>query len=103
MQTSRFLQELKLCIKLGNTIIIENVDESVSNKLYPLFVYEKSKVTGTRKTTGIAVTIDNQSVQLDPSFKMFITSVHPSPDFGSDISLLSNFINFSVTIDAFEA
>ena len=34
---------------------------------------------------------------------MYITSVHPNPDFGADLSLLSNFINFSVTIDAFEA
>ena len=34
---------------------------------------------------------------------MYITSVHKSPDFGADISLLTNFINFSVTIEAFEA
>ena len=34
---------------------------------------------------------------------MFITSVHPNPDFGADVSLLCNFINFSVTIEAFEA
>ena len=41
--------------------------------------------------------------QIDPGFKMYITSVHKNPDFGADISLLSNFINFSVTIEAFEA
>lgn len=34
---------------------------------------------------------------------MYITSVHKSPDFGADLSLLANFINFSVTIEAFEA
>lgn len=34
---------------------------------------------------------------------MYITSVHKSPDFGSEISLVANFINFSVTIEAFEA
>ena len=37
MKTSRFLQELKLCVKFGNTVIIENVDENISLKLYPLF------------------------------------------------------------------
>ena len=103
MQTSRFLQELKLCIKFGSTVVIENVDAMISNKLYPLFAYEKAKVQGARKTTGVTICIDGQSVQIDPSFKMYITSVHPNPDFGADISLLSNFINFSVTIEAFEA
>ena len=43
MQTSRFIQELKLCIKLGSTVLIENVDESISSKLYPLFLFEKLK------------------------------------------------------------
>ena len=40
---------------------------------------------------------------MDPSFKMFITSVNKTPDFGSEISLLANFINFSITHKAFEA
>ena len=34
---------------------------------------------------------------------MYITSVSKNPDFGSELSLLTNFINFSVTIEAFEA
>ena len=34
---------------------------------------------------------------------MYITSGSKSPDFGAEISLLANFINFNVTIEAFEA
>ena len=34
---------------------------------------------------------------------MYITSASKSPDFGAEISLLANFVNFSVTIEAFEA
>ena len=34
---------------------------------------------------------------------MYITSVSKNPDFGAELSLLANFINFSVTIEAFEA
>ena len=62
MQTSRFLQELKMCIKFGNMVIIENVDESISNKLYPLFLYEKAKVQGQRKTTAMTICIDHTTL-----------------------------------------
>ena len=34
---------------------------------------------------------------------MYITSVVSKPDFGSELSILANFINFNVTIEAFEA
>ena len=41
--------------------------------------------------------------QIDPGFKMYLTSASKSPDFGAEVSLLANFVNFSVTIEAFEA
>lgn len=34
------MQELKLCIKFGTTVVVENVDEQISSKLYPLFLFE---------------------------------------------------------------
>ena len=32
-----------MAIKLGNTVIIENVAESIPRKLYPLFSYAKQR------------------------------------------------------------
>ena len=41
----------------------------------------------------------NKSINInDP-----ITSTISNPDFGSELSLMANFINFNVTIEAFEA
>ena len=40
------MQELKLYIKLGSTVIIENVGDSLPRKLYPLFSYAKQKALG---------------------------------------------------------
>ena len=37
------------------------------------------------------------------NFKMYITSNISNPDFGSELSLMANFINFGVTLEAFEA
>ena len=34
---------------------------------------------------------------------MYVISIVSSPDFGSELSLMANFINFGVTIEAFEA
>ena len=34
---------------------------------------------------------------------MYVTSMIANPDFGSELSLLANFVNFNVTIEAFEA
>ena len=51
----------------------------------------------------MSITIDKSITTIDPNFKMYITSVSKNPDFGSELSLLTNFINFSVTIEAFEA
>ena len=51
----------------------------------------------------MSIMVDGTVTNIDPSFKMYITSVHKSPDFGADLSLVANFINFSVTIEAFEA
>ena len=34
---------------------------------------------------------------------MYITSMVSNPDFGSELSLMANFVNFNVTIEAFEA
>ena len=41
IHTTRFMEELKLYIKLGATVIIENIGESLPRKLYPLFSYAK--------------------------------------------------------------
>lgn len=40
---------------------------------------------------------------IDQNFKMYITSMIANPDFGSELSLMANFVNFNVTIEAFEA
>ena len=40
---------------------------------------------------------------IDPNFRMYVTSIVSNPDFGSELSLMANFVNFNVTIESFEA
>ena len=95
------MAELKDYIKEGMTVLIENVGTSLPRKLYPLFTWVKGNAqTGQTQKT---VFIDNGMLPIEPNFKMYITSNINNPDFGSEISLMANFINFGVTIEAFEA
>ena len=34
---------MKICVKFGDTVLVENVDETIQTKLYPLFVFNKMK------------------------------------------------------------
>ena len=95
------MYELKLTLKFGSTVVIENVGEEISRKLYPLFVLAKRKHMGGRR--HMTVNLDKSITTIDSNFKMYITSVSKNPDFGAELSLLTNFINFSVTMEAFEA
>ncbi len=52
---------MKLAIKLGNTVVVENVDETVSSKLYPLFLFEKAKSTS-RKRLNVNILMDQAVV-----------------------------------------
>jgi hypothetical protein len=45
--------------------------------------------------------IDNQVCNVHSDFKLYVTSLAKAPDFGSELSLICNFINFSVTPEAF--
>lgn len=82
-------------------MIIENVGDYIPRRLYPLFAHSKTKTI--TEHTPSAVYIDRQLMPIDPNFKMYITSSSSSPDYGSELSLMANFINFNVTIEAFEA
>jgi len=62
-------------------------------------IHDKSKVPQNKKKLP-TVKVDWETVEVHPSFTMYITSVAKCPDFGSEISFLANFINFTVTIEA---
>ena len=101
MQTSRFLFELRLHLKLGSSILIENIPDEIPRKLYPLFrLAKKGKV---KLSKNYSISLGGQVTQIDPAFKMYITSGSKCPEFGAEISLLANLINFNVTMEAFEA
>jgi dynein heavy chain len=49
------------------------------------------------------VNLFGHMVEIDINFKLFITSEVRNPHFGPDISVMSNFVNFYVTLEGLEA
>ena len=43
------------------------------------------------------------TIEMDPSFRLYITSEQRNPHFGPDISVMSRFVNFYVTMEGLEA
>lgn len=86
---------------MGSAVIIENVGQNLPRKLYPLFSWRKAMAQ--KKDVPKTVYIDKEMQSIDAKFEMYVISCVSSPDFGSELSLMANFINFGVTIEAFEA
>ena len=55
MQTSRFLHELKLHLKLGSTVLIENIADDIPRKLFPLFRLAKRQKAKLSKVYQISL------------------------------------------------
>ena len=55
IHTTRFMEELKLHIKLGATVIIENVGDSLPRKLYPLFSHAKQMALSRQVVTTVYI------------------------------------------------
>ena len=43
VKTSRFIDEFKMCLELGSTVLIENMGSEVPRKLFPIFQYFKAR------------------------------------------------------------
>ena len=85
-------------MKFGKSVLIENVAHKIEMILYPIlkqeFIYEGG---------GKSVNLFGHMVEIDSNFKLFITSEVRNPQFGPEISVMTNFVNFYVTLEGLEA
>ena len=65
--------------------------------LFPILRKEFVTESGTK-----SVNLFGHLVEIDKNFKLFITSEIKAPHFGPDISVMTNFVNFYVTLEGLE-
>ena len=92
-----FIQSFEFAMKFGKKVLIENVGQKIDLVLYPIL--KKDFVT---EGFTNSVSLFGHMVEVDKNFKLFITSEIRSPHFGPDISVMSNFVNFYVTLEGLE-
>lgn len=94
METSKYQQELSLALRIGSLVLLENVGDVIPRKLYPIFKLSRQKHQVGKQRTII---LDNAVTNVHQDFKIYVTTLSKTPDYGSELSLICNFINFSVT------
>lgn len=68
------MKTLKLAIKAGFTVLIENVQETINVALEPLLSKQIVK-----KGKFFELFIDNETIDFNPEFNLYMTSTLPRP------------------------
>ena len=91
---SRYEEDMIQALKEGNEVLLE-VGDIMPRSLYPVLKLSRNK--GTAANLMPLVILNSQVVKVHNDFKIYITSFAKAPDYGSELSIICNFINFSVT------
>jgi len=68
------MKTLKLAIKAGYIVLIENVQETINVALEPLLSKQIVK-----KGKFFEIFIDNENIDFNPDFNLYMTSTLPRP------------------------
>eukprot|EP00796_Vickermania_ingenoplastis_P004622 gene4627-3332_t len=96
---STWMRTLEAQIRLGGTVIIDDVGETLDPALEPLI---SRRITETMSGKQIQLTPQSGPVDYHPSFRMFICTKLPNPLYLPDISTRLTLLNFTVTLDGLE-
>ena len=87
-----YLRTLENCIRVGNPVLLENVEERLDPALEPIL----SKLTF--KSAGrTLIRLGDTDVDYSPDFKFYITTKLPNPHYPPEISVKVTIVNFTVT------
>jgi len=91
---------LRLCVKYGKTVLIENIGEDLDSALITLI---SSEVMENQTTKPIEVFMDNQYVEIARGFKFYLFSELAKPNFPNFKVIHCNILNFSLSYEALES
>jgi dynein heavy chain len=97
MKDLNLLRTLENCVRVGNPLLIEDVEENIEPALEPILqraVYKQ----GNR----LLVTIGDSAVDYDEKFLLYMTSKMPNPHYLPEICIKVTIINFTVTMAGLE-
>jgi dynein heavy chain len=92
-----FMKVIINAIKNGHSVLIENIDENIDPNINP--VLEKNYRI---KAFLPRIFLDGTWIEIDPAFKLFMTTKLSNPCYTPEIMAKTMVINYSVTMDGLE-
>ncbi|KAK3243833.1 hypothetical protein CYMTET_46533 [Cymbomonas tetramitiformis] len=91
------LRTLENSIRIGNPVLLEDVDEHLDPALEPILQKQILK-QGNR----MLMRLGDSDVDYDPGFKLYITTKLPNPHYLPEVCIKVTIINFTVTMKGLE-
>ncbi|EGR31243.1 hypothetical protein IMG5_115030 [Ichthyophthirius multifiliis] len=92
MNDEKLFQTLEQCIRMGQPLIIEDMEETIEASLEPLlmkqFTYSKRRKM---------IKVGDSNIEYDDNFRLYIQTKIPNPNFLPEIFIRVSVINFTVT------
>ena len=98
MDDLNLVRTLENCVRLGKTLLIENLNENIEPSLETILQKSCYK-SGTRTL----IRIGDNTVDYNSNFKLFMTTKIPNPHYLPEISIKVTLINFTVTMQGLES
>jgi dynein heavy chain len=93
----KFLQIVENGIRLGNPVLIENIDEQLDPALEPVLLKNVVK-----SPSGLVIKLGDNEVPYSPEFKFYISTKLANPHYLPEICIKVCIINFTVTPEGLE-
>lgn len=92
-----FVRILESAVRFGNSVILENVEETLDPVLEPILRKEMKK-----NKNQLIMKLGDQEIPYNSDFKLYITTKMPNPHYVPEIVIKVTLINFTVTPNGLE-
>ncbi|CAE8588678.1 unnamed protein product [Polarella glacialis] len=97
MSNSKMLLILDGCIRTGNPLLIEDVEETLDPALEPVLLKAVFEENG-----RLQIKLGDGNVDYDKNFLLYMTTKMPNPHYFPEVCIKVTVINFTVTFDGLE-
>ena len=92
-----FLRTLESSIRVGNPVLLEDLQEDLDPSLEPVLLKQLFKQGG-----RLLIRVGEQDVDYDENFRLYMTTKMPNPHYLPDVCIKVTLINFVITVDGLE-
>jgi len=96
--SATFLRDVISAVRIGNPILVEDLEETVDPAIDPLLLKQQYK-----SEAGLwQIRLGDSTIDFDDNFNLFMTTKLPNPHYIPEICIKVTLINFTVTFDGLE-